>query len=283
MNKPVISYLVSTYDGGRFLNTRLNNLLCEQTQENIEVIIVNPNSPGTDDIIAKSWAEKDSRINYIELPIRETYGCSWIRAFEVAKGEFCCNANVDDLMDPHFTEKIYAFFIQQQPNIAFCYTDLYIVQEATGKRALSRKQPFDLDYFTRNCTAGPAVTWRNDDKFRSLMDWDLMKKRAAIHTSAYDYWQWLYFCSLGFEGAHLPEPLISYLQRPSSLEHQNYGTYSTWQSLASIAEFYPRNFATHLPEKEFANFPIVPDKDSWVEARKAGKTWKDNKYVNIND
>ena len=88
-----ISYLVSSYDSGQYLDQHLSNLLEQQSDPDLEVIIVVPNSPGTDAAIATKWAAKDHRINFIEWPEREPYGTSWLRAWTQARSPFVCNSN----------------------------------------------------------------------------------------------------------------------------------------------------------------------------------------------
>ncbi len=277
--RPRISYLVSTYDSGQFLNGRLQNLLRDQTIKDIEVIIVNPNSPGIDGVVSRDWAKKDSRIHYIELPFREKYGSSWIRAWEIAQGEFVCNANADDRIHPEFTQRVYDYFKKSRSlndQVVFCYTDLRVVRESDGQIVgVSNKRVFDFDAFTTACYAGPAVTWLNSQELRNKLDWDLMRDRADQHHSAFDYWLWLYFMSQGLRGVVLAENLVHYLQRPDSIENQCYGGASTYESLASISEFFPHHFQGRLKkDKAFADFKNLPPKDEWVACRKAGKKWR---------
>ena len=65
-----ISYLVSTYDSGHFLDGHIANLLEQQTDPDFEIVVVNPDSPGTDGFIAQKWAAIDSRVNYLYYPSR---------------------------------------------------------------------------------------------------------------------------------------------------------------------------------------------------------------------
>jgi glycosyltransferase involved in cell wall biosynthesis len=273
--KPLISYLVSTYNGARFLHGRLNNLLNEQTEKAIEVVIVNPNSPGADGAIAEYWTSIDSRVRYIEVPFRETYGSSWLRAWKAAAGEFVCNANVDDKLHPEFSTKMYSYMSSMFNKVGFGYSDIHVVRESDLRVVgISSKKWFDLDTFSYECHAGPAVMWRNSESFNASLDWTLMEKRATQHVSAFDYWLWLYMCSLGYYGCVLKEALVWYLQRPDSIEHQNYGGASTYESLASISEFFPHHFRNRLKEfKEFVDFSNLPPKDEWVAKRLRGEKW----------
>lgn len=288
MVRPSISYLVSTYDAGHFLNRHLDDLLNKQTRTDFEVIIVNPNSPGSDDAVAKKWLQLDDRIQYIYHPERETYGCSWLRAWEVAKGEFVSNSNTDDYHHPTFTERMYneMFAAQQQcpmspqnasmlrvgPPIGFGYAGVVVLNEQGQCVGRGIKPRFNFQEYSHTCYGGPQLIWSNDQQFKNSLDWDLMRQRASEHISAFDFWLILYFMSIGWYGLSVQELLTFYTQRPNSIEHQHYGTGSTYESLASISEFFPHHFGGKLKKhKEFQDFTNLPVKEEWIEMARRGK------------
>ncbi len=285
---PKISYLVSSYDSGQYLDGHLRNLLEEQTEKDLEVVVVVPNSPGTDAVIAEKWAARDHRVNFIDHPEREPYGSSWLRAWQAAKSPFVCNSNADDFHHPRFTE-IFCNTIQTDlatircfnPKArisAFWYAGIVVIDEDTKQvKGAGKRLPFDYERFSYECDAGPQVCWRNDDGFKSKLDWDLMWKRSKEHTSAFDYWLWLYFMSLGFGGQSIPECLTYYTQRKCSIENRNKGQ-NTYEALASIAEFFPHNFnpggIRYKDHPEFGDFNNLPPKNEWTQIRNEGKKWK---------
>lgn len=277
-----ISYLVSTYDSGAFLGRHLDDLMLRQTDPDFEVVIVNPNSPGHDGFIAEQWAKRDSRIKYIYHPEREWYGESWLRAWKAAEGEYVCNSNTDDLHHPDFTAVMYremeaarqsvrtakGMLRTEKPDIAFAYAGIAVVDEKLEWKNGGQKPPYNFEVFSRECWGGPQVLWRNDQDFRDLVDWDLMATRAAEYRSAFDYWLWLYFMSLGFHGLSVQQILTVYQQRPDSIENNNKWV-NNWETYSAISEFFPENFETHLTHaREFANFLDRPDKEEWVAQHK---------------
>lgn len=277
---PKISYLVSSYDSGQFLDRHLRNLLEEQTEKDLEVVIVVPNSPGTDAAIAAKWAGQDNRVNFIDHPVREPYGSSWLRAWQAAKSPYVCNSNADDFHGPHFTA-IFDRVARETPpekNVAFWYAGIVVIDEETMQvRGAGQRPPFNRERFSYECDGGPQVCWRNDELFKSKLDWDLMWRRSAEHMSAFDYWLWLYFMSLGFDGQSIPECLTYYTQRKFSIENRNKGQ-NTYEALASISEFFPHNFnpggIRYKDHPEFGDFSNLPPKDEWVKVRNEGKKWK---------
>jgi glycosyltransferase involved in cell wall biosynthesis len=268
-----ISYLVSTYNAAAYLNRHLPDL-ARQTDPDFEVIVINSASPGVDGTIAKDWADRDYRFKYIEQPERTFYGVSWLDGWIQAGGEFVSNSNTDDYHHETFTASMYEAMKAAGPKVAFGYCGLIVVDPAGKVRGSSLKPRFDFDRYSFQCEGGPQLIWRNDVQFRNSLDWDLMYLRAREHRSAFDYWLMLYFMSLGHQGTAVQDILTVYTQRPDSIEHQNYGGASTYESLASISEFFPHHFRNRLKEfKEFADFSNLPPKDEWVAKRLRGEKW----------
>jgi glycosyltransferase involved in cell wall biosynthesis len=284
---PKISYLISSYNGHPYLHGKLHNLLEEQSEKDIEAIVLNPASPGADKAIAEAWVAKDKRTKYIELAARNNYGEAWLDMWRMASSPIVCNSNVDDRLSPSFTAIMYDRLINALPfrTKGFAYSDMVVMNTANQLIGRANRPSFNREQMSYECQAGPAVAWLNTDDFRKEVKWDLMYKRAKRYVSAFDYWLWLYFISLGFSGLSLQDPnaIVYYLQRPDSIEHQNYGGVSTYESLCSIAEFFPHHFKSRLQMfDEFSNFPMVPERQSWVESRLANRKWQGKCWENIN-
>lgn len=277
---PKISYLVSTYDSDRYLDGHLANLLERQTDQDFGVVVVNPNSPGNEDGIARRWVKRDSRVSYIYVEERETYGASWLRAWDASEAEFVVNSNTDDSHHPRFTEIFHAHMSRECDRqdtpmpVVFGYSGLVVFDESGRPIGGGIKPPFDYELFSRECWAGPQVCWLNSEWFRKTLDWDLMRQRATEYKSAFDYWLWLYFMSRGFMGTAIPYQLTYYMQRASSIENSNKWE-NNYETYSAISEFFPHNLTTHLKHaKEFADFQNRPPRDEWVETMQRGKKWR---------
>lgn len=276
-----ISYLISTYNSANYLDRCIRDLL-NQTLQDFEIIIINPASPDKDDKVACRWCDNDVRIRYYYYPQREPYGQSWLRAWRIAKSFFVCNANTDDKRDPMFGERLYNGLLQahlQRQKIAFAYPGINVVTETGQLVTGGERAPFNKWVFKKECHAGPSVMWRQD-LFKEI-DWDVAWQRAGVLTSSFDYWLWLKFISMGYDGLAIPGRLVEYTQRVGSIEHQA-GIASTWQSLCSIAEFYPESLEEIGKEREdaldFIDFPHVPKCEEWCDAKKEGRKWYGTKF-----
>lgn len=278
---PKVSYLVSTYDSGSFLDAHLADLLERQTDPDFEIVIVNPNSPGTDELVARKWESVDSRIKYIFHEEREPYGASWLRAWRSATAPIVMNSNTDDFHEARTTELVYKHMtlatgpLRGGPEVGFGYGGLTVINEDRQLMGRSLKPAFDFELMSRECWAGPQVFFRNDAEFLKRIDFNHLKKRASVLTSGYDYAQWLYFMSLGYHGYVIPELITIYTQRPDSLENSNKWL-NNWDTFVSIAEYFPHHFETHLKKhQEFVErWPQVPDRKTWSNTMKQGKKWR---------
>jgi len=275
-----ISYLVSTFDSGFYLDRHIPDLLERQTDPDFEVIIMNPASPGTDAMIAEKWANIDSRVKYLYWPEREWYGVSWLRAWQAAKGEFVINSNTDDFHAPQSTTEFYKHMrfatsgMNAGRKIGFGYAGIQVIDEFGRVLGGGIKPAFDFELMSRECWAGPQVCWRNDEAFKASLNWDLMFERAAEYRSAFDYWLWLYFMSLGYYAHVIPQVLTVYTQRPNSIENSNKWA-NNYETYSAISEFFGHHFDGHLKHaSEFREFAQRPPREEWIATMQAGKKWK---------
>ena len=278
---PKITYLVSSYNSGRFLNEHLQDLQ-NQIDPNFEVIVVVPDSPDTDRFVAEGWSRRDKRIRTVFKTEKEPYGSSWLTAWELARGEFVVNSNTDDFHHPRFTEIFYdhmssalkrcpytakqAGILRVGPPVGFSYAGIMIRSERGHITSQGYRPQFDRDLFTRECHCGPQVCWRNDTAFRYDVDWGLMWERSREYTSAFDYWLWLYFMSLGYNGSTIDQILTIYTQRSDSLENRNKCA-NNYETFASISEFFPHHFGTTITGlDEFKDFSNLPNRMEWINS-----------------
>ena len=95
---PLVSVVMATYNGERFIGAQLNSIL-EQTYPNLEVIIVDDGSTDGTANLLKQYAE---RFNNIRLFFNEQ-NIGYVRNFEkgmlLAAGEFLALSDQDDIWD----------------------------------------------------------------------------------------------------------------------------------------------------------------------------------------
>ncbi len=104
MKIPLISVLMSVYNGERFLNDAIASIL-GQTYEHFEFIIIDDSSSDKTPKILLEYSQNDDRIRVIHN--RENIGLtrSLIKAADISKGEYLARQDADDISLPQRLKK----------------------------------------------------------------------------------------------------------------------------------------------------------------------------------
>ena len=137
-NAPLISVVMSVYNGGKFLRESIDSIL-SQTCKNFEFIIINDASTDSTREIIRSY--NDPRIVLVEN--KENIGLtrSLNRAIKLARGRYIARMDADDISLPRRLE-IQLNYIEKHPEVAVvgCCGDVFgtngIIQ-ACGNSGLS--------------------------------------------------------------------------------------------------------------------------------------------------
>jgi glycosyltransferase involved in cell wall biosynthesis len=141
---PKISFLVSAYNSERFMDRRLRNLLVEQTEKDIEVIVVDSCSEQNEKAIVDKWqAMYPEKVVYLKQDKRTPYGVSWLDGMKIAKSSWVCNSNTDDLFHKNFASIMSnsaSKLLNDQCKMSFAYTGIHVVNEQ-GKTVAAGERP----------------------------------------------------------------------------------------------------------------------------------------------
>jgi glycosyltransferase involved in cell wall biosynthesis len=96
---PLVSVLVPTYNGARFLDETLLSIR-RQTHRNLEIIIRDDGSGDETLDIARRNAMEDRRITVVAEPANAGGRANYIALAQLASGEYLKYCNQDDLLDP---------------------------------------------------------------------------------------------------------------------------------------------------------------------------------------
>ena len=102
---PKVSIIVPVYNVEKYLDRCLNSLI-NQTLKDIEIILVDDESPDNCPVMCDKYAENDSRIKVIH---KKNGGLGFARnsGLEIAEGEYFAFVDSDDYVDLDFYEKLY--------------------------------------------------------------------------------------------------------------------------------------------------------------------------------
>lgn len=100
----MVSIIVPVYNAEKYLQECVDSLL-RQTYKDIEIILVNDGSHDNSGGICEEYAGKDYRVKYLS---QENGGVSVARnvALDIAKGEYVCFVDSDDVVDDRFIETL---------------------------------------------------------------------------------------------------------------------------------------------------------------------------------
>ena len=115
--QPVVSVIVPVYNVEKYLDRCMESLV-NQTEENIEIILVDDGSKDSSGSMCDTWAEKDSRVKVVH---KQNAGLGYARnsGIEVATGEYIAYVDSDDYIDLVALEKAVARL--KETNADVCY------------------------------------------------------------------------------------------------------------------------------------------------------------------
>lgn len=98
-NQPLLSVIIPVYGVEKYIAECLDSVI-NQTYKNIEVIVINDGTKDNSAVIAKQYAEKDSRIKVYDF---ENGGLSLARnrGLELVKGKYTAFLDSDDKINPN--------------------------------------------------------------------------------------------------------------------------------------------------------------------------------------
>ena len=217
--QPRVSAIVSTYKSERFLRGCLEDLEAQSIADELEIIVVDSNSPQNERAIVEEFQSRFANIVYIRSEQRETVYGAWNRGIKAARGKYVTNANTDDRHRPDALE-ILARTLDEKPEVSLVYADCLITpienETFATTKATRRFQWLDFspsDLLHKGCYVGPQPMWRRElHQQHGYFDAEMV--------SAGDYEFWLRLAT-SRKFLHVKETLGLYLESPSSVEHAN--------------------------------------------------------------
>ena len=131
--KTKVSVILPIYNAGRYLKECLNSTI-HQTLKEIEIICVNDGSTDNSLDIIKEYAQKDSRIKYIDKP-NAGYGQAMNCGLDLATGEYIGIVEPDDYIELAVYEILYRR--AKETNVDFVKGDVYFWYSKANKRTYS--------------------------------------------------------------------------------------------------------------------------------------------------
>ncbi|HJD59641.1 MAG TPA: glycosyltransferase [Rickettsia endosymbiont of Omalisus fontisbellaquei] len=205
MNNPKISIVLPVYNREKLLPLAIESCL-NQSFKDFELIIIDDCSKDNSVLVAKEYAEQDSRIKVIVNETNKKLPSSLNIAFKEARGQYFTWTSDDNLVHENALEEM-SNVLDNSPNIGLVYTDYTLIDEQ-GKIGARLYQESPEFLPIRDCV-GACFLYRAD----------LAKQVGGYNENMQlvdDYEYWLRF-GLVTKFAHIPESLYFYRVHDQSL------------------------------------------------------------------
>ena len=139
MKKDLISIVIPVYNAEKYLNDTINTFF-NQTYKNWEAIFIDDCSNDNSRKIIEDYSNKDKRIKYYCQEKNGGPALARNRGVDLAKGQFFCYMDADDLWQEDKLEKQINFMKEKE--CAFSYTSYEFSNEdgiPTGKRVIAKE------------------------------------------------------------------------------------------------------------------------------------------------
>ena len=127
-----VSIILPVYNGERYLSLAIESII-QQTYTNFELIIIDDHSIDKSNKIARSYAQKDSRIRVYKNRENRKLPRSLNAGFRMATGDlFTCTSD-DNILKQETIETMVKVF-KEIPNVDFVYADIIPIDEKGNVR-----------------------------------------------------------------------------------------------------------------------------------------------------
>jgi len=168
MSNPLISVVVSTYCGARYIRRCLELLEAQTVAHRLEILVIDSGSPENERSIVEELQQAHENIVYVRTD-RETLYAAWNRALELATGTYFANFNVDDWIREDALELMaLALERHSDADIAYAHWAATTVaqQPPTGDDPVSFHSRYEPALPLFYCYGGSTQFWRRSSLVR---------------------------------------------------------------------------------------------------------------------
>jgi glycosyltransferase involved in cell wall biosynthesis len=205
---PRVTVVIPCYNQAHFLPEAVASVAA-QTLGDWELIIVDDGSPDDTARVAEELIRR-YRGHTIWLLRQANQGLAASRnnGIRAGRGAYIMPLDADDALMPEMLART-AAALDAHPAVGFVYTD---VQRFGEEQTLLRSQPYSLDRLRFDSLMMPSTL------FRRAAWAETRGFSTAMGPQGYEDWDfWLRLAAAGWEGLHIPEPLLRYRRSPGSM------------------------------------------------------------------
>lgn len=123
-----VSAIVSTYASADFIRACLQNLLDQTIASDLEIIVIDADSPEDEQAIVGEFAATHDNIRYVRTEQRIGIYAAWNMAIRMAQGGYLISCSTNDRLRPDALEWM-ARSLDEQPQVAIVYGNSYLTHQ----------------------------------------------------------------------------------------------------------------------------------------------------------
>lgn len=260
---PSISIIVPCYGVEKYLDKCLNSLV-SQTLKDIEIILVDDQSPDRVPIMCNEWSKKDTRIKVIHKE-NEGLGLARNSGLKIATGQYVAFVDSDDFVDKTMYQKLLAKAKKENADACYCGYSYYDGSTIKNKKeGIIHNHTFngrkEVDQFLFSMIGLP--TTYPQDTLINMCVWRAIYRRKLIQEHNIHFISERIAASedVTFHASFLPyatkicfltDHLYYYRFNPKSISH----SYPEWKRKSLIGSCYiiKNIFEKHYPKDIYIN------------------------------
>lgn len=223
---PLVSVLLSVYNGQDYLSQALDSLL-GQSLKGLELLVVDDGSTDGTWPLLQDYARRDQRLSLLRNPANLGLTPSLNRGLRECRGRYLARQDVDDLSEPNRLEA-QAAFLERNPGVVLVGSDIRVVDQdgrPTGEIGFRPRSDAGIHRYMllNNAFFHSTVMLRR----QALGDHGLAYDEHLAFAQDFDLWSRLLEHG---QGANLPQPLVRFRRHGGQLSE------TAWQAQQEVAD-----------------------------------------------
>lgn len=257
--KPRITAIVSTYKSAEFIGECLDDLLAQTVADQIEILVIDADSPQNEGEIVRRYQAKHANIRYIRTPERIGVYPAWNLAIREARGEYLISCSTNDRLKNTACEALMRE-LDASPEVMVVYGDSLLSplpHQNFDTVVIGGSQfwpPYSFQQLLEQCMVGCHPMWRRkvheelglfDESYAAIGDQDMWLRIGEkyplkhIPTITSIFWATSESLSGNFE---LSGPEVDRVH----LHYQQRADYRRWVDRKTIQEIDAQLFAERM-------------------------------------
>lgn len=239
MSRVSVSIVVPVYGVQQYIDKCVESIL-DQKFSDIEVILVDDESPDNCPAICDDYAKKDKRVKVIH---KKNGGLSDARnaGLKAATGQYIAFIDGDDYVSPDYVQTLYNACVENRSDISCCgYYKVYGDRLEQKPKIMDHKNFTNIEAIRDIFTAGTlceVMTWNKLYRRNLFTNHDIRFPVGKIHEDNFTTYKLFYYAG---RVSFINVPLYYYIQRSGSIMGKAFSSkrFHLFEMLIEAKEFF---------------------------------------------